>query len=114
MFKRFLLLAVLATTGCSTMQYTANPQAGSDAGVQVLYAYPDAQYDNLGVIDFEFYQPGWREPTVTDALPKLKEKVAEVGGNALIVRNQRIGRFNARYITISAEALRVDWSTGEP
>lgn len=93
------------------MQYTANPQGGSSAGVRVLYDYPAAKYENLGVIDFDFYQPGWREPTVNDALPRLKAKVEEVGGNALIVRNQRIGRQNNRFITISAEVLSVDWSS---
>jgi hypothetical protein len=114
MSKKFLLLAVLAVSGCSTMQYTANPQGVSDSGVRVLYAYPEAKYKNLGVIDFDFYQPGWREPTVTDALPKLKAKVSEVGGNALIVRNQRIGRNNNRFITVSAEVLDVEWSGAEP
>jgi hypothetical protein len=62
------------------------------------------------VIDFDYYQPGWREPSVTDALPQLKAKVRSVGGNALIIRNQRVGRFNNRFITISAEVLDVDWS----
>jgi hypothetical protein len=114
MFKKLLLLVALATGGCSTMQYTANPQSASDPGVRVLYAYPDAKYKNLGVIDFDFYQPGWREPTVTDALPKLKAKVSEVGGNALIVRNQRVGQNNNRFITVSAEVLKVEWSGAEP
>ncbi|MFA5170404.1 MAG: hypothetical protein WC426_02480 [Sulfuriferula sp.] len=93
------------------MQYTANPQSQNNSGVSVLYAYPPtATFKSLGLIDFDYYQPGFREPTVTDALPKLKEKVSEVGGNALIVRNQRMNRYNARYITISAEVLRIDWS----
>ncbi len=113
MLKQLILLAVLAVTGCSTMQYTSNPQGSTDAGVRVLYDYPAARFKNLGVVDFDFYQPGWREPTVTDALPKLKAKVTEVGGNALIVRNQRIGRNNNRFISISAEVLLVDWATAE-
>ncbi len=95
---------------CSTMQYTPNSQSGTD-GVRVLYDYPKAKYRNLGVIDFDYYQPGFREPTVSDALPKLKDKVSSVGGNALIVRNQKIGRNNNRFITVSAEVLNVDWST---
>jgi hypothetical protein len=109
MFKALVLLLMLVMVGCSTMQYTANPQGGSDAGVRVLYDYPSAKFNNLGVIDFDYYQPGWREPSVTDALPKLKAKVMSVGGNALIVRNQRVGRHNNRFITISAEVLDVDW-----
>jgi hypothetical protein len=87
------------------MQYT--PNQGGSRGVQVLYDYPKAEFDNLGTISFDYYQPGFREPTVTDALPDLKSKVLSVGGNALIVRDQRIGRSNNRFIQISAEVLRV-------
>lgn len=93
------------------MQYTANPQSAADSGVRVLYDYPSAAFTNLGVIDFDYYKPGFREPTVTDALPKLKAKVASVGGNAVIIRNQKIGRNNNRYVTVSAEVLSVDWSS---
>lgn len=112
--KNLLLLLVLSVSGCSTMQYTANPQGASAPGVRVLYDYPQAKFKNLGVIDFDFYQPGWREPTITDALPQLRAKVTEVGGNAVIVRNQRIGSQNNRFIAISAEVLLVDWSIDEP
>lgn len=93
------------------MQYTPNPRAASDGGVRVLYGYPHASYTNLGIIDFDYYHPGFREPTVTDALPALKAKVRSVGGNAPIVRNQRIGSHNNRHISIPAEVLNVDWAT---
>lgn len=89
------------------MQFTPNPQEANTSGVQVLYAYPSSRFKSIGVIDFDYYQPGFREPTVTDAIPELKAKVREAGGNALIVRNQRIGQFNNRFITISAEVLLV-------
>lgn len=103
-----LVLLAVALNGCSTMQYTANPQAGDSYGVLVLYGYPNGQYKSLGIIDYDYYQPGFHEPTVIDALPNLKEKVREAGGNALIVRNQRIGRNNNRFISISAEVLQID------
>jgi hypothetical protein len=106
--SRMLILVFLSLAGCSTMQYTSNPVANSSGqGVHVLYDYPKGEYENLGVINFDFYQPGFREPTVTDALPKLKAKVISVGGNALIIRDQRIGRNNNRFIQISAEVLRM-------
>ena len=95
------------------MQYTPNPISSSSSGVSVLYEYPPEEYRNLGVIDFDYYRPGLREPTVTDALPKLKQKVREAGGNALIVRNQKVGQNNSRYITISAEVLSIDRSSGQ-
>jgi hypothetical protein len=113
--KELFGLAVLlafALASCSTMQYTANPQDGTSSGVQVLYDYPGVPFKNLGVVDLDYYQPGFREPTVTDALPKLKAKVLEVGGNALIIRNQRIGRNNNRFISISAEVLLIQGTTG--
>lgn len=103
--KRALVFALIALAGCSTMQYTANP--GSDGGVRVLYDYPKAEFENLGVISFDFYRPGFREPTFSDALPDLKAKVSSAGGNALIIRDQRIGRQNNRFLQISAEVLRI-------
>jgi hypothetical protein len=111
MTKLIAAAAFALLAGCSTMQYTANPQGANDGGVRVLYDYPQAAYNNLGVIDFDYYKPGFREPTVTDALPKLKAKVSSVGGNALIIRNQKIGRQNNRFVTVSAEVLAVDWAT---
>lgn len=106
--KAILLMLCLAVTGCSTMQYTPNAQGNSYSDVQVLYDYPQTKFRNLGIIDFDFYQPGFRQPSVTDALPKLKDKVRQIGGNALIVRNQRIGQNNNRFIAISAEVLFIE------
>lgn len=103
------LCAVLfaGIVGCTQMQFTPNPTSGADSGVQVLYSNPPGRYQSIGVIDFDYYRPGFRVPTVSDALPKLKEKVQQAGGNALIIRNQRIGNHNNRLITISAEVLSV-------
>ena len=106
--KAILLMLCLAVTGCSTMQYTSNAQGNSYSDVQVLYGYPQTKFRNLGIIDFDFYQPGFRQPSVTDAFPKLKDKARQIGGNALIVRNQRIGQNNNRFIAISAEVLFIE------
>ena len=108
------VLAILAFTlaGCSTMQCTANSQSAVRGSVQVLYDYPKGSFTNLGVIDFDYYQPGFHEPTVNDALPDLKAKALAVGGNALIVRNQRLGQNNNRFITVSAEVLRIESPRG--
>ena len=93
------------------MQYTPNPTAlelSQGNGVQVLYTYPpEGKFQNLGVIDFTFWRPGWRQPTVTDTLPELKDQVRLAGGNALIVRDQRMHDFNKRKIIVSAEVLKV-------
>ena len=93
------------------MQYTPNMQSASDGGVRVLYRYPQASYTVLRTFDFDYYYPpGVREPSVADALPSLKEKVLSAGGNAFIVRDHRMCSIS-RCIRISAEVLRVDWST---
>lgn len=110
-FMLSFVLSLAAVSGCASIQYTPNPIGGNASNVRVLYEYPSAPYEVLGIVDCVYYKPGLQEPTVTDALPKLKRKVQEVGGNALIVRSQRIGlyfiEFNNRFITISAEALLV-------
>lgn len=112
--KILTLVLFLFVASCSTMQYTANSETNLSTDIRVLYSYPTEKYKNLGVIDFDFYKPGFREPTVNDALPKLKVKISEIGGNALIIRNQRIGKNNNRFITISAEVLKVQWSESAP
>lgn len=107
MMRSALVVVAIALSSCSTMQYTANPAPSSaDGSVLVLYDYPRGDFENLGLINFDYYRPGLREPTVTDALPALKQKVASVGGDALIIRDQRVGSQNNRFLQISAEVLR--------
>jgi hypothetical protein len=43
-------------------------------------------------------------------MPKLIEKAASAGGNALIVRSSQVGQFE-RSINVTAEVLIVDWPT---
>ncbi len=106
--KKLVIFLVVFIVGCSTMQYTSNPQSRSSGHhVKVLYDYPKGTYKVLGIIDYDFYQPGFREPTVTDALPSLKAKVRQAGGNGLIIRHQRIGINNNRFLHISAEVLKI-------
>lgn len=107
---RSLVIASLALslTACSTMNYTAAQPQSSEPGVRVIYEYPqEAKFKSLGTINVDHYQPGWRAPTVSDVLPKLKDKAASVGGNALIVRSHQVGQFG-RTIQVSAEVLSVD------
>lgn len=104
------LVFLLSLSACSTRPATANPQSAPRAEVRVLYRYPQAGYKILGTSDFDYYYPpNSRVPSVTDALPSLKEKALSVGGNALIVRDHRMCSIN-RCISISMEVLRVDWS----
>lgn len=98
-------------TGCVTTQYTPISEAEDPSGISVLYDYPSQQYRKLGLIDLNYYRPGWSAPTVTDSIPKLKAKTREVGGNAFVIRGQRPGQIVSRSIIVSIEVLAVDWGT---
>ncbi len=109
MNKHALLVAVLGLSACSTVQYTPMVHQSNEPGVRVLYEYPqEAKFKSLGIIDANHYRPGFRAPTVSDALPELKAKAASAGGNALIIRSHQVGQFD-RSISITAEVLTVEW-----
>ena len=107
-FKASLAI-VLLLAGCATTQFTPVGEAENPSGISVLYDYPTESYRKIGLIDLDYYRPGFRAPTVTDALPKLKAKTREVGGNAFIVRGQRPGQVASRSIIVSVEVLAVEW-----
>ena len=99
-------------SGCSTYRFENNPQNG-EGGTMVLYEYPREPYRSLGVIDIEYFRfPWWRAPMVYDALPYLKKRVDDIGGNALIIRGQRLTSWS--YIVVSAEVLAVEYAKPAP
>lgn len=103
----FLALALVAGVGASGQTVAAAP-AAQDGAVRVLFEYPrDAPYENLGVVEVEHYRAGFREPTLEDAMPKVRDKVIEAGGNAVIIRNQKVMNLSSRRIVVTAEVLRV-------
>jgi Mrp family chromosome partitioning ATPase len=107
--KRIVAVASLVLmTGCATTQFTPDSAAKGTDGVSVLYDYPSAPYRKIGLIDMDYYRPGLRAPTVTDAMPRLRARTREVGGNAFIVRGQRPGQIASRSIIVSVEVLAVD------
>lgn len=89
----------LALAGCVTVQRV--PTSEGD----VLFEYPRGPYTNLGLIDVDYYRPGFSAPTLTDAIPKVREQAHAMGGNAFIIRNHYVGEWN-RSIIVSAEVLR--------
>jgi uncharacterized lipoprotein YajG len=103
-----ILVSVMLIGGCATAQFTPNAEAENANGISVLYDYPTDPYRKIGLVDLDYYRPGFRAPTATDALPKLKAKIREVGGNAFIVRGQRSGQVASRSIIVSVEVLSVD------
>jgi hypothetical protein len=111
--RQLVVISALVLCACSTVEYRPNVQEASHSGVRVLYEYPqDAKFKSLGTVEAYVYQPGWRAPTVADVLPKLKDKAAAVGGNALIVRSHQVGQFD-RSINVTAEVLVVEQTPGD-
>jgi hypothetical protein len=101
-------LGLIAGCETSSTQFTPTSEAENTAGVSVLYDYPAAPYKKVGLIDLDYYRPGWRAPTVTDAMPRLREGARNVGGNAFIIRGQRPGQVESRSIIVS-NVVRAAW-----
>lgn len=104
----FLVLAwLLLLAGCSSSQVvpTTNSVPGTRSGqIDVLYSTPQRPYRTVGSVSATRYKPGWTDPTVTDALPELREAAAKVGADAVIVRASRSN--NDRHIVVEGEAIR--------
>lgn len=117
MSKTFLpsLLLSLALVGCSSVQTndfgnapvasrTGNTgQRASTSTIQILYAEPRRDYDTLGTFSVRKYKPGWSDPTVSDAIPELREAAGRMGADAVIIRNVQSN--NSRMTTIEGEAI---------
>ena len=73
----------------------------------MLSAYPTADYDDLGVVQFTFFRAGIVTPSVNAVLPELKAKVREAGGNAFILLAQSPDRDDKRVLHVNAEVLKL-------
>lgn len=112
--KIFVGLALIgALAGCSTYQAHSNlatPYAATNASrVQILYSPPQRAYESIGIVSAKRYKPGWTDPTVSDAIPQLQAAGAEIGADAVIVRNDQ--RMNDRHVVVEGEAIKF---TGDP
>ena len=101
------VLAVCILGGCSTTQVmpTANSNPGTRSGtVDVLYSAPQRPYVSVGIVSAKRYKPGWTDPTISDAIPQLRDAGAQVGADAVIVRGSRSN--NDRHVVVEGEAIR--------
>jgi hypothetical protein len=116
--KKAIVVTLLALAGCSSTPPAPEPapahQPASAAapvpqqvGVQVLTNYPTAAYENLGIVDYSFFRPGLRTPSLADVLPDLKSKVQDFGGNAFIVRHRVPDRDDKRTLRVTVEVLKL-------
>jgi hypothetical protein len=80
-----------------------------DSGVARLYDYPkDPGYQKLGLHSWGFYRPSFSDPTLADVWDALSEKVRALGGNACIVRYEKVGNVSARTLEVTCEVLKTN------
>lgn len=115
--KKLILAAFLSfgLAGCTTVQThnfgsapvvnaTNNPGQQRAAGnIQILYAEPRKDYNSIGTFSVRKYKPGWSDPTVSDAIPELRQAASKLGADAVIVR--RVTSHETRFTTIEGEAI---------
>lgn len=70
----------------------------------MLYGYPNKPYEVIGIVSAKRYKPGWTDPTVSDAIPQLREAALQLGADAVIVRSSRSN--NDRHTVVEAEAIK--------
>lgn len=100
------LLLILVVSGCAT---TSEPNIPADQStVRLLYEYPSASYEIIGMRGFYIYKPGWSAPKLNDIWPKVVAGVIEERGNACILRSERIGQFD-RSLSVTCEVIRVKY-----
>lgn len=98
----------LAIAGCSTTQVYQNPGATfaptTADRVAVFYSAPQRAHEVLGVVSATRWKPGFTDPSVSDALPQLRQAAAQLGADGVVVRASRSN--NDRHTVVEAEAIR--------
>jgi hypothetical protein len=102
-----ILTSLIAVGGC-TYNIHGTPTY-DDSGVRRLYSLPsEGSYKNLGLHSWGFYRPGVSEPMLADVWDALAEKVKALGGNACIVRYEKVGNITARTLEVTCEVLKLN------
>jgi hypothetical protein len=104
----------LWVTGCGTsLQYIDNSgkrhePRGDPSRIKVLYKEPTEKYELLDTINWDYYQPGFRRPAITDVLTELRQKAWQVGGDAIIVRGQEVASPQSRNLLVLVDVIRFE------
>ncbi|QHG70178.1 hypothetical protein [Ensifer adhaerens] len=107
--KYLFLPLILVVSACSTSQSSAyrdvkvTPSVA--ANVDVLYAEPKRSFKSIGTVSARHYQPGFVDPTITDARAAIQKSGAEIGADAVIVRSSQAAP-QTRLITVEGEAIK--------
>ncbi len=75
--------------------------------VQVFFNPPQTKYTSIGIFTWNYYQPGWHEPDITEAVPKIKQKASDVGADATIINRHEVDSSNGRLLHIGGEFILV-------
>lgn len=105
---RSISLALLIAL-CAACSYDIHePATYAKSGVAQLYDYPrNGTYQSLGTRAWGFYRPSFAEPGLADVWDDIATRVRAMGGNACIVRYQKVNGFTARNIDVTCEVLNV-------
>lgn len=73
-----------------------------------LYELPrDRPYKSLGLHSWGFYRPGFSEPGLADIWEPLSDNVRALGGNACLVRYEKVAGWSARSLEVTCEILKI-------
>lgn len=104
----FVLLLSIAFLPACTYHVARTPTYES-SGVARLDDFPrERRYKNLGLHAWGFYRPSFSEPTLADVWGALSEETRAIGGNACIVRYEKVGNVSARTLEVTCEVLKIE------
>lgn len=99
---RWILVVVLALAVCACG--TPRTQIYGEHDVDVLYSFPEREHERIGSVSLRYYRPGWSDPTVEQATPRIQQAGRDIGADAVVVvRTLSAGE---RTIQIHGEGIR--------
>ena len=108
-----IVLTGLMLTACSSaLRFVAEggpyPRRGTVEQVQVIESEPGRAYDRVGRIEWDYTDTHFQGPRLRDALPALKQKAWDVGGDALVIReaSQRGRQAPDQPLRVRADVIR--------
>lgn len=110
---KILLIPFVFMLGCSTTRMDFIPGADMEyfqpknrTQIQVFYSEPKSEFKSLGFIDFDLHQPGFSSPMLSDVLPDVQGRAANLGADAIIIRRQDNTSVTNRQISGTAEVIK--------
>jgi hypothetical protein len=104
-------LCVALVAACAAgLQYTSEktyPPRGTAEGIQVFdRREPPEAYERLGQITWDYQRTKFSPPNLQEIQSDLKQKVWEVGGDALIIRKLEEPRDPEGVLRVGADVVR--------